>query len=81
MITVTEQSTSERLSETKQLFESIKPLLDNGCTYRQALKEIGRITPKSNPNIRHGWFRHLIDYGTSQGYPYIYAKLGRKVKQ
>ena len=81
MITVTEQSTSERNNETRQLFNEIQPLLDNGLTYRQALKEIGRITPKSNPNIRHGWFRHLIDYGKTQGYPYVYAKLGRKVKQ
>ena len=76
MITVIEQTSQERQRETEQLFESIRPYLEQGDTYRTALRKIGRIPKKSNPNIRVGWCRHLIEYGTQQGFPHTYDKLG-----
>ena len=78
MITVITQTTEERNQETKELFESIRPLLDEGYTYRDAVKAVGRIGENSNPNIRCSWFHHLIKYGESQGYKHTYKKLGRR---
>lgn len=72
MITVIEQSTSERQAETRELFEQIQPLLDEGYGYMSALIKIGRVT-KSNSKCgyyRHAWFRDLREYGESQGYDY-----------
>ena len=78
MITVVCQSTSERQAETEQLFESIRPYLEDGYTYRDAVKAVGRIPENTNPNIRCSWFHHLIKYGESQGYKHTYKKLGRR---
>ena len=78
MITVITQTTGERNQETKEVFESIRPYLEQGYTYRDAVKAVGRIGENSNPNIRVSWFKHLIDYGTSRGYPHTYKKLGRR---
>ena len=78
MITVVCQSTSERQAETEQLFESIRPYLEDGYTYRDAVKAVGRIPENTNPNIRCSWFHHLVKYGESMGYPHTYKKLGRR---
>lgn len=64
------QTTTERNKETEELFESIKPHLDEGYTYRASLIRVGRITSKTGLNIRHGWVRDLIKYGESVGYRY-----------
>ena len=79
MITVIEQSTSERKEETRQLFESIQPLLDEGYGYMSACVKIGRVTRSRNGQYGYRWFRDLREYGESQGYPYNeYSGKGRK---
>ena len=85
MITVIEQSTSEREAETRELFNQIRPYLDKGYTYKTALVKVGRISSTRNLNIR-GWVKDLIDYGESEGYrygDYIFHHANRvgKVKQ
>ena len=54
MITIVEQTTAERKNETKDLFEQIKPYLDEGFSYKSALVKIGRISRGTNLNIRKG---------------------------
>ena len=69
MITVITQTTAERQEETRQLFEQIKPLLDEGYSYHSALKKIGKIT--SNCRFyQQAWYRDLTEYGGTVGYPY-----------
>ena len=70
MITVIEQTTAERRAETRELFNSIRPYLDNGHSYRSALNQIGRIKNMSGGYYTQAWFRELIEYGGTQGYPY-----------
>ena len=81
MITVISQTTSERNEETRQLFEQIRPLLDDGYGYMSALIQIGRVTAVESKNgyYNHAWFRDLRAYGESQGYPYVVYS-GRKRK-
>ena len=69
-ITVIEQTTAERRAETKELFESIRPHLDNGHGYRSALYEAGKVRNKCGGVYTQAWFRELIEYGETQGYPY-----------
>ena len=68
-ITVISQTTAERRAETKELFESIRPLLDDGYSYHSALKKIGRITGNCR-FYQQAWYRDLTEYGGTQGYPY-----------
>ena len=70
MITVIEQSTTERDNETRVLFQKIQPHLDEGFTYKQSLVKVGEIKENTRLNSRNGWFYHLIKYGESQGYAY-----------
>ena len=70
MITVVEQSTSEREQEIKKLFERIKPYLDEGHSYRNALIMIGHISRNISLDRFHGWYKELTEYGASQGYPF-----------
>ena len=69
MITVVQQTTAERQEETRQLFEEIRPLLDEGYSYRSALQKIGRCGDGGG-YYQQAWYRELCEYGTSQGYPY-----------
>ena len=80
MITVIEQSSKEREEETRQLFETIRPLLDNGYSYMGALVKIGRVPREvRSPYYSHSWYRDLKEYGESQGYNYRkYSGKGRK---
>ena len=80
MITVISQTTQERDEETRRLFESIKPYLDDGYSYTSALKKVGRINSKAKGYYYgQGWFRELKEYGESQGYAYTeYSGKGRK---
>ena len=81
MITVISQTTSERNEETRQLFEQIKPLLDDGYGYMSALVQIGRVTKSESKcgHYRHAWFRDLKEYGEKMGYPYsVYSGRERK---
>ena len=80
MITVIEQTTSERKQETKELFEQIRPLLDKGYGYNTALRKINKISSWSQGHYyQQAWFRDLREYGESQGYSYRkYSGKGRK---
>lgn len=79
MITVIETTTSERKQEIINLFNEIKPYLDNGYSYMNALITIGKISPKvRNSAYNYGWYKEVVKYGESQGYPYIkYSGKGR----
>lgn len=77
MITIIEQTTSEREQETRELFESIRPYLDKGYNYRRALILIGRISENTKLNNRNGWFRDLTQYGASRGYDYYDFRFNR----
>ena len=82
MITVIEQTTAERNQETMELFNNIRPYLDQGYTYRSALNEVGRIRRMGGGYYTQAWFRELIEYGEKQGYPYkeYKGRPGRKKK-
>ncbi len=80
MITVITQTTSERNEETRQLFEQIRPYLDDGYGYMSALIKIGRVKQNvRSPIYRHAWFREVVEYGETQGYSYLEYS-GRKRK-
>lgn len=78
MITVIEQTTKDRNNETKELFEKIKPLLDQGYSYMTACVMVGRCKKSlRNQYYNYAWFKDLKRYGESQGYPYCRYK-GRR---
>ena len=68
-ITIISQSTAEREKETKELFEKIKPLLDQGMIYSAAVMKVKNLPYAFNRN-KQAWFRDLVAYGESQGYDY-----------
>lgn len=68
-ITIVSQSTSERKMETVDLFNQIKPLLDEGMIYSKAIKIVKGL-PTGFSLTNRAWFRDLVEYGESQGYPY-----------
>ena len=78
-ITVISQTTAERRQETIDLFEKCQPYLDKGYNYRQALQETGKVSRRSGGYYTQAWFRELIEYGETQGYPY-YKHKGKKMK-
>jgi len=79
MIKVISQNTSERNEETRQLFEQIKPLLDEGYSYMTACVMVGRCKGGlKNSSYNFGWFKDLKAYGETQGYPYHKHKGRRK---
>ena len=64
------QSTDERRKEAMELFDKIKPLLDEGHIYSSAVK---MVTDKKNTRLNRyqdAWYRDLIEYGESKGYLY-----------
>lgn len=71
MITVIEQSTSERLEETRQLFLQIKPFLDEGLSFNKAFLEAGLFSSKNKLKVswrNYGWSRDVVEYAKKQGY-------------
>ena len=74
MITVIEQSTSERKAETKELFEQCQPYLDKGWSLNKAVTEA---TNRKPTNSKNGWYRDLIEYAASQGYDHYKLKWQR----
>lgn len=81
-IRVIETTTQQRNQETQQLFESIRPLLDQGYSYMAACIQIGHTTKKAaSGSYRNGWFRDLKEYGAKEGYPYKDYSGKRRVKQ
>ena len=74
MITVIEQTTSERREETRKLFEACRPYLDKGWSLNKAVLEA---TDKTPTNTKNGWYRDLIEYTISQGYDHYKLKWSR----
>lgn len=67
MIKVISQNTAEREKEIRDLFERIRPLLDEGYSYRQAVIKVKDISPFANV-VKYAWFRDVVEYGKKQGY-------------
>ena len=65
-ITIISQTTAERKQEAKDLFEKIKPYLDQGMIYSTAICIVTGV----NYNVmrNRAWYRDLVEYGESQGY-------------
>ena len=79
MIKVITQSTEERKAETKKLFEDIKPYIDKGYSFRQAITKVKGRDHFSNP--KYGMFRDLIEYARTQGYEYYDHLYSRNYKE
>ena len=62
---IIERTQEDCMNETINLFLLIKPLLDQGESYSSAVKQVHK-TPSTNL----AWYKDLIKYGESQGYPY-----------
>ena len=69
MINVISQSTSERRDEVRRNFEKVRPYLDEGVNYALACEKVGLCTSRKNASC-FAWFKELVEYGESQGYPY-----------
>ena len=74
---VIEMNTREREQEIIDLFESIKPLLDEGYSYNKALRKVKNLT---SVNTNNAWYRNVIEYGESQGYSKKDYSYGRRMK-
>lgn len=67
MVKVIQQSTSERMEETRTGFNKIKPFLDNGFSYNESLRKAGLMSVKGSWRNR-AWTRDVIEYAKKQGY-------------
>ena len=67
-IKVISQTTTERNQETRQKWEKIRPLLDQGYSYSRAVRKTHKITHQQVAHL--SWFKELVKYGETQGYPY-----------
>lgn len=65
-INVISQNTAEREQETKELFEAIKPRLDEGVALSTATMEHMHLNDRGFCNRR--WYKDLMAYAVSQGY-------------
>ena len=68
-ITIIQQTTAERRQETIDLFNKIKPLLDNGWIYSAAIRKVKNLPPGFN-RYQQAWYRDVVAYGETQGYKY-----------
>ena len=50
--------------ETVELFQQIKPHLDNGDSFTRALKRVGK-----GINTKSRWYKDIRRYVLNQGYP------------
>lgn len=66
MITVKETSSEERQNEMVELFEKIRPFLEQGISYSTAYKIL--TGEKHNTFTRRRWWKDLLDYGKKQGF-------------
>lgn len=65
-ITVISQTTAERKAETKELFISVKPFLEQGLSLKRATL---KVKPDLCSNFSHKrWYKDLRDYCEEQGY-------------
>jgi len=63
---IIERTQKDLHNETIQLFQQIKPLLDKGESYHSACKLVRNT---STIGSTHAWYKRLLKYGESQGYP------------
>lgn len=68
-ITIISQTTAERRQETINLFNKIKPLLDQGMIYSAAVRQVKNL-PSDAGRYQMAWYKELVAYGESQGYHY-----------
>ena len=80
-IKVISQSTHERRMETVDLFNKIKPFLDEGFIYSSAVARVILGEGVSNNNLsQYAWYKELVEYGESQGYSYVeYSGKGHQI--
>ena len=67
-LNVIQMTTEDRLNETKKLFEQVKPLLEKGFSYSGAVRKLKGL-PKNHNFANMAWYKELLEYGESQGYP------------
>lgn len=66
MIKVISQTTKERETETWELFEEVKPLLDKGYLLKEAVAEIKDINHFSFQ--QRSWYKELRNVAINEGY-------------
>lgn len=66
MISIVEQSTAERRRETRELFDKVKPFLDEGLSYDKALKQAGVMSARSWK--QRAYTRDVVELAKKQGY-------------
>ena len=72
------QSTSEREKEIRDLFNEIKPLLDEGYSYHASVMKVKGITHKKYTLANLSWYKWLVEYGETQGYPKLVYREDRR---
>lgn len=63
---IVEKSSAERDQEAEDLFDEIKPLLDQGLTIRKAVREVKGLNHNSFTN--QDWYKRVYEIGVSNGY-------------
>lgn len=74
---IIERTTEDCHNETVDLFNQIKPLLDNGESYSSACKIV---LGKTSIGAQLAWYKELIQYGESQGYHYTDHKRKKQTR-
>ena len=75
---IIERNSQDYQAETKELFNKVKPFLDNGYSYNKAVKVIKNI---ESLNTKASWFKDLVEYGEKQGYSRMDFSTKQKYKR
>ena len=60
---IIERTEEDIENETKELFQAIKPYLDDGVSFTRALINVGK-----GRNTRSRWYKDIREYTIQQGY-------------
>ena len=60
---IIERTDKDLENETRELFEKIKPYLDDGVSFTRALINVGK-----GRNTRSRWYKDIREYTIQQGY-------------
>lgn len=63
---IIERTHEEYMTEIRQFFDELKPLLDNGTSFSKAVRIIRE--SDTYPCYNRGWFKTLKEYAEQQGY-------------